>query len=264
MARLLIGLFFLATFFIPSAVADEQTRRVQEELRKRHLYFGDIDGRTSAELAGALRRYQERKGFAVTGQIDPDTVNSLAAAAPMLASATAQRPAQLPDVPVLRSDAARPVTEPEADPTTEESASPSPAVPAPAESPARAQDLAPERVQKLVEDYLRDAETDNVRAQTRYYADRVNYFDDGEVPRRFIEHDTRRYSKEWPVRKYMLTKPVTFAAGSTDNETTVEFEIAYSTKKGNLTATGKTTNFWTLRADRDDLKIVAIREERVR
>ena len=43
--------------------ADETVRQVQEELRKRNLYFGNIDGQESPELAGALKRYQKRKGL---------------------------------------------------------------------------------------------------------------------------------------------------------------------------------------------------------
>ena len=53
------GLFFCN----PAVRADEQTRRAQEELRKRNLYFGDINGQMNRELTEALKRYQTRKGF---------------------------------------------------------------------------------------------------------------------------------------------------------------------------------------------------------
>src|SRR5687768_5814925 len=42
-----------------AAFGDEQVRRVQEELRKRNLYFADIDGKKSKEVTAAIRRYQE-------------------------------------------------------------------------------------------------------------------------------------------------------------------------------------------------------------
>ena len=57
--------------------ADEKVRQVQEELRKRNLYFGNVDGQESPELSGALKRYQTRKGFAVTGSVDDETATSL-------------------------------------------------------------------------------------------------------------------------------------------------------------------------------------------
>src|SRR5688572_33254677 len=79
--------------------ADETVRQVQEELRKRNLYFGNIDGQQSPELAGALKRYQKRKGFAVTGSVNEETATSLHVQAAAVASAAA-----LPDEPVLKSD----------------------------------------------------------------------------------------------------------------------------------------------------------------
>ena len=57
--------------------ADEKIRQAQEELRKRNLYFGNVDGQESPELGAALKRYQTRKGFAVTGSVDNETATSL-------------------------------------------------------------------------------------------------------------------------------------------------------------------------------------------
>src|SRR4051794_33167251 len=81
------------------ARADETVRQVQEELRKRNLYFGNIDGKSSPVLIDALKRYQTRKGFAVTGQVDKDTARSLDVRSTVVTTA-----AVLPDVPVLKSD----------------------------------------------------------------------------------------------------------------------------------------------------------------
>src|SRR2546423_3439096 len=87
--------------------ADETVRQVQEELRKRNLYFGNIDGQTSPVLVDALKRYQTRKGFTVTGKVDKDTANSLHIQA---TTVTATAP-PLPDMPVLKSDTARALSE---------------------------------------------------------------------------------------------------------------------------------------------------------
>ena len=62
---------------ISDVFADDQVRRVQEELRKRHLFYGEITGEISPALTAAVARYQERKGFARTGFIDLDTCISL-------------------------------------------------------------------------------------------------------------------------------------------------------------------------------------------
>src|SRR3954452_17576520 len=94
----------LATFLplLSLARADETVRQVQEELRKRNLYFGNIDGQNSPVLADALKRYQTRKGFTVTGQVDKDTATSLH----IRAAAVATTAEPLPDMPVLKSDTA--------------------------------------------------------------------------------------------------------------------------------------------------------------
>jgi len=62
---------------ISSIWADDQVRQLQEQLRKRNLFFGNADGEFSPALTHALSRYQSRKGFPVTGLLDPETSSSL-------------------------------------------------------------------------------------------------------------------------------------------------------------------------------------------
>ncbi|HSP44716.1 MAG TPA: peptidoglycan-binding domain-containing protein [Chthoniobacterales bacterium] len=252
---------------IPAVVrADETIRQVQEELRKRNLYFGNIDGRTSPVVTDALKRYQTRKGFPVTGKLDEDTATSL-----HIQTATVGATASLPDVPVLKSDTARALPESQRlalQNEVEEKPDMTPSPPPPAESPAPGQDLTPERVNKLVQDYLRDGETESVAAQLKYYAFPVRYFDHGTVSEQFVTKDTTNYVKRWPERKYTLTGPVNFFASGNDGETEVEFSIAFDLRSAARTsknrAFGHTKNWWTVQAKGDELKIVAIREARLR
>src|SRR6478609_12124337 len=161
MSRLLISLILLGLPLAPLARADETVRQVQEELRKRNLYFGNIDGQSSAILVDALKRYQARKGFAVTGKVDNDTATSLHVKATIVASSET-----LPDVPVLRSDTASVLPESQQRAlqrdAEEKGGDVAPTPPPPAESPSLSQDLTRERVNKFVEDYLRDGETQDV------------------------------------------------------------------------------------------------------
>jgi peptidoglycan hydrolase-like protein with peptidoglycan-binding domain len=266
MARGFLLVSILLAITIGCASGDEQTRRVQEELRKRNLYFGDIDGRVTPELAGALRHYQERKGFEVTGSIDRETASSLNVPATGLSVEPKQT---WPDVPVLKSDAARNVTDIERtalERAADEAGVPSPsAAPPPAEPPSAAQDLTPDRVQRMVDNYLRDAETQNIPAQTQYYSYPIDYFDHGLVDRTFVENDTRNYVNRWPQRRYLLLGSPSFAAAAKENETVVEFDIAFTVAgKNHSGVKGKTRNYWTIRPEGEELKIVAIREERLR
>jgi peptidoglycan hydrolase-like protein with peptidoglycan-binding domain len=247
------------------AFADERVRQVQEELRRRNLYFGDIDGHPTPELGNALKRYQSRKGFEVSGTIDEATAVSLGLQ-PLQSVASAST-AALPDVPVLRSDIARQLPEQQrialeqqADAIREVAPSPAP----PAEAPPTTDDLTPERINAYVEQYLRDSETTDVSSQVNYFNYPVDYFDHGQVGRAFVQKDVANYVKRWPERKYTLTEPARFVASGREGEMTIEFPIVFDVRNKNHAARGRTKNTWTVRQEGDDLKIVAIREQRLR
>ena len=247
-----------------SVFADDQIRDVQEELRKRNMYFGDVDGKMTPELVSALTRYQTRKGFAVTGEIDPTTAASLNV---QMATPVAANKSSWPDMPVLKSDAALAIADEQRQQLVQQAEENPDMVPTPAppaEEPPASQNLTRETVQKLVEDYLRDGETMDIAAQTRYFAYPVQYFKHGTKDAAFVERDVRNYCKKWTQRQYALTEPVSFAASANENETNVVFTIEFDVRNGRHQVAGKTKNFWTLRAEGDELKIVAIHEERLR
>jgi peptidoglycan hydrolase-like protein with peptidoglycan-binding domain len=79
---LLLGLAF--QLLLSAAVfAHDDVRKVQEELRKRHLFFGSINGQTTPALTAAISRYQAKKGFPRTGLIDSQTLESLGLVRPV-------------------------------------------------------------------------------------------------------------------------------------------------------------------------------------
>jgi peptidoglycan hydrolase-like protein with peptidoglycan-binding domain len=213
--------------------ADETTRRVQEELRKRNLYFGDIDGESTPELIGALKRYQQRKGFKATGAVDRDTAVSLHVQSTVALTETSS-PAEV-DLPI--------VPEP------------------PAEAPAPSQDISPERINKFVEAYLRDAETNDIYLQAWFYAFPVQYFGYGLVDLDFVTKDISYHVKDWPERKYKLAGPATLIASGNEGETLLEFSIDFERRNKKRTTSGKAKYFWTVQSKGDDLRIVSIREQ---
>jgi hypothetical protein len=259
-----IRLFCLLLMFSAHvALVDEQIRQAQEELRRRNLYFGDVDGRANTDLATALKRYQMRKGFSPSGQIDETTANSLNIHVMTVAGAAPER---LPDVPVLKSDTARELSADQRlalEQQAEQSDDDGPTPPPPAEEPPASQNLTPTRVTKLVEDYLRDGEGDSVEAQTRYFTYPVEYFDHGRVGNEFVRKDVANYLKRWPERKYTLTEPVTFVAAPNEGETMVEFVIDFHVRNKQHNASGRTRNYWVIRPEAEELKIVSIREQRL-
>jgi peptidoglycan hydrolase-like protein with peptidoglycan-binding domain len=85
MGKYLTSLLILASsvFLFDEIYADEQVRKVQEELYKRHLFYANADGEESRALSAAIKRYQEKKGFAPTGVIDFETLASLGIVRPV-------------------------------------------------------------------------------------------------------------------------------------------------------------------------------------
>jgi hypothetical protein len=259
--RLLLGVAVFA-LIVPHIRTDEPTRRAQEELRKRNLYFGDVDGKMKPELVDALKHYQVRKGFDVTGQLDEATANSLDI--PLANSAAGVQ--SWPDVPVLKSDAARSLPQAKQSALQTNSSvnsEPSPTPPAMTPPAATTSSLSSEEVTHLVQNYLRDAETDDVDLQIRYYAYPVEYFDHGRVDRQFVVRDTHNYVKRWPRRKYTLLEPVTVQPAGPDGATQLEFTIAFEVRNKNHAVRGKTRNFWTLQPQARNLRIVALKEQRL-
>jgi len=253
-------------------LGDEQVRRAQEELRKRNLYFGEIDGRRSDETTGALRRYQQRKGFSATGELDTDTLASLQITPP-----PKDAPAW-PDAPVLKSDAARQIAEndrklleslesadPETPPPVAEGPDPN-APPEPASVPETGADpsakTVAQRAEAFVRDYLEACETNDLGAEIRFYSDRVKYFDHGTVSRDFIENDVRRYYKRWPNREFELLDFKLLKA--TANEMEVRFRIRFKYEAPQRPVTGKTENTFQIRMQGEEMKFVSMKERRVR
>ena len=90
MGKHLTSLLIIASaILLPHEIyADEQVRRVQEELRKRHLFYANANGEKGPALTRALKRYQQKKGFAPTGVIDSVTLISLGIRTPAPFAAT--------------------------------------------------------------------------------------------------------------------------------------------------------------------------------
>lgn len=278
-----------------TAVSDPQyIREVQEELRKRNLFFGDIDGTISPQLTNALKKYQARKGFEPTGTIDPTTAASLQVEWPGISAnrnetlTAASQPSDTPaDIKVDASEtdnvsapdtviAGQTVPASDAATSSEAAAEliaqargeaawadlpvhPEP----PAEAPTPPDLITADRINRFVETYLADGETDDIGLQVWFYGFPVRYFNHGLVNQEFVVKDTQAYVKRWPEREYTIVGPITFSTSGPPGETQVEFTIDYKVRNGPRAKTGRTRNFWTLRTTGDEMKIIAIREEHI-
>lgn len=289
--RFLVVLLCLGTTLFSDT---EFVREAQEELRKRNLFFGDIDGNITPQLTNALRRYQTRKGFEVTGAIDGPTAASLQIqSAPDGQSAGRQMagaPPQPDDTPADARTAATQTIAVSSTKTAQAAEAPAAtqaasASEAAAELVARAQGeaawadlpvvpeppaeaptpdlITADRVNRFVETYLADGETDDIGLQVWFYRFPVKYFNHGLVNQDFVVKDTQAYVKRWPERKYRLVGPISYNTSGSDGETQIEFTIDYTVRNKGRAKTGRTKNFWTVRTSGDDMKIIAIREEHI-
>ena len=233
---------------IASLRADETTRQVQEELRKRNLYFGDIDGRESPALSAALKQYQERKGFAITGEVDPDTIRSMA----INPSGAGDN---LPNVPVLRSDRAfAEGSQPGRDLSAMDSIALTNIAP-----PTRAE------IRAFIRSYLDASETPPVNDDLTFYGSRIAYYLHGNVTKTYIRNELVAYTQQWPERHYGLGESMTLGKSGADMVVGCPISFKLANAEQNRKASGVTNNTFVL-ARRPDSKweIVGLREERVR
>jgi peptidoglycan hydrolase-like protein with peptidoglycan-binding domain len=227
--------------------ADEETRRVQEELRKRHLFFRDIDGRPSVEFSRAVKRYQQRQGFAQTGVADDATLYSLGIGEP---PSPAEGVHDLPDVPVLKSDAA-----------LHEPTSTQPPVPTDAQ---KAAGVTKADIHAFLRRYFDACQSASPDDELAFFAERVEYFDHGVVDRAYIRNELAVYDQRWPSRTYTLgdSLRIVRTGNNTVAKIRVNFEVANA--EHDRKASGRTDDTFNLAKRGDSLEIVSIKEERVR
>jgi len=65
---------------VPLVSAADDVALVQQALKLRHFYYGEVDGNFDAATLGALRRFQFRNGLPGTGEMDNATVEMLTGA----------------------------------------------------------------------------------------------------------------------------------------------------------------------------------------
>lgn len=243
-------LFLLCTLAGWSAAhADEETRQVQEELRKRHLFFRDIDGRPSREYALALKRYQERMGFSQTGVADEVTLYSLGIGEP---ASPAEGAGNLPDTPVLKSDGSVPETD-----------RPAPPPPTPTKA-QNAGDVTKVEIRNFLRRYFDACQSPAPDDELAFYAEHIEYFDHGIVDRPYIKNELAVYDQRWPTRKYTLGNSlrVVRSGNNTVAKIRVNFEVANT--EHDRRASGRTDDTFNLAKRGDSLEIVSIKEARVR
>ena len=220
--------------------ADDRVRSTQEELRRRNVYFGNVDGRSSRELEQALKRYQARKGLATTGREDRETLRSLGIVTREQGEPV-PKDLEWPEEPVLKSDEKLDVIAAAEEISTTSGVSMTSLVPnrsaavssrrttgrrqSRARAPAGHQrrrrvfpsaKMAPSNVNltTYIRDYLKAVGRNRLEDELHFYADRVDYLGNGTVDRRIIEQSLRNYYQRWPKRRYAQVGEISLSGDS--------------------------------------------------
>jgi hypothetical protein len=266
--------------------AGANVREVQEKLRERGFYSGEIDGVYSTELAAALTRYQIRNGLAITGQLDLETSDALGAKPAVTANAVSREQSsgtwrQLRrgeqqarnDTRVARSaDVNETVVSPTGVPPQSTSSLAAPissgsmkraSAPAATAAGSSDGDISTERVRDYVGAFVLAGLDPQVGAEADFFADRVQYYDEGTIDRKKIRRDLQRYAARWPKRRFWLAGDVTVKPQN-GNSVLVTFPLGYELRNGRKQSSGKIAKTIVLEPTGDDLQIVAVNERKGR
>jgi peptidoglycan hydrolase-like protein with peptidoglycan-binding domain len=266
----------------------DNVRAVQTKLRDGGFYFGEIDGAYSSELAAALGRYQIRNGLPITGQLDVETSKALGAR-PAVATSSANDSARRSETwqRLRKSDQqffgrmeprATPAASPSSignqpatantaaaiTPTTAtaqtppvESASPQSAAATSSPTP----DISEERLRDYVGAFVLAGLDPQVGAEAAFFADRVQYYDQGVLGHEKIRKDLQRYAARWPERRFWLAGDITVEPQNA-TRVRVTFPLRYELRNGGKHSSGKIDKTLVLEPSGDDLAIVAVNERK--
>jgi peptidoglycan hydrolase-like protein with peptidoglycan-binding domain len=259
--------------------AEQNVHAVQEKLHEAGLYFGEMDGAYSTELAAAIGRYQIRNGLPITGQLDEETSKALGAKA-AVTTTTGDR--------AKSSDTWRRLRAGEQQTPNNAGVTPSPGVETPQAGVASAQsspassdatiqpetqpigslstgrsttNISTERLRDYVGAFVLAGLDSHVGSETDFFAERVQYYDEGLIGREKIRKDLQRYAARWPERRFWLDGDIT-SEPQNGNRVRVTFPLRYELRNGGKHSSGKINKTLVLEAAGDDLQIVAVTERK--
>jgi peptidoglycan hydrolase-like protein with peptidoglycan-binding domain len=281
---------------VEAVSADDNVRAVQTKLRDGGFYSGQIDGAYSSQLSAALTRYQIRNGLPITGQLDVDTSKALGAkpavtttAADSAQSSETWRRLRKGERHTLAKTNARETSSPAADQSKPEVASrqSSPAATAAATTQSETQpvgsplpenattaqasartrnsssvlNVSTERLRDYVGAFVLAGLDPHVGAEADFFADRVEYYDQGAMSREKIRQDLQRYAARWPERRFWVAGDIT-TEPQNGNRVRVTFPLRYELRNGAKHSSGKIDKTLVLEPAGDDLQIVAVNERK--
>ena len=299
MKRFLLSLAAISLCGIATLTADDNVRAAQARLKDAGFYFGQANGTLDSETSAAISRYQIRNGLQITGQLDAETAKSLgvaiAAPAPNTAAPDSEswrrlrrsderflerlestKPGRKPGQAAAPQSTAPPVSRTTR--TTTQTSTQPPPPPAdqgsPAGSPPPATDaagagygsvlvLSRERLRDYVGAFVLAGLDPRVGAELEFFGDRVDYYNQGTLPREKIRADLQSYARRWPERRFWLAGEVDVEP-QPDSRLRVTFPLRYEVRNGSKRSSGTVVKSLLVEVVGEDLQIVAVNERKTR
>ena len=126
---------------------------------------------------------------------------------------------------------------------------------------ASSQKFSPEGLRDYVAAFILAGLDKNVGAEVEFFADRVEYYDEGVTNREKIRDDLKRYDNRWPERHLWLAGAINIEPQS-ENRVRVTFPLGFKLRNGGKQSSGKINKTLVLEAAGDDFQIVAVNERK--
>jgi hypothetical protein len=101
----------------------------------------------------------------------------------------------------------------------------------------------------------------HIGSETEFFADRVQYYDEGVIGREKIRQDLERYAARWPDRCFWLDGDIKVDPQN-GNRLRVTFPLRYDVRNGAKHSSGEISKTLVLKPADDDLQIVAVNERK--
>jgi hypothetical protein len=130
-----------------------------------------------------------------------------------------------------------------------------------ADAGSAAPEFSSERLRDYVAAFVLAGLDKNVGAETEFFADRVQYYDQGIMDREKIREDLKRYDQRWPERHFWVAGPINIEPQN-ENRVRLTFPLGFKLRNGNKQSSGKVDKALVLELAGDDLQIVAVNERK--
>ena len=123
--------------------------------------------------------------------------------------------------------------------------------------------LSRERLRDYVGAFILAGLDPRVGSELEFFADRVQYYNQGVVDREKIRRDLQSYNQRWPQRRFWLAGEVNVEP-QPDSRLRVIFPLRYELRSAAERSSGKVQKTLLVEVTGEDLQIVGVNERKIR